>query len=164
MSDTRATVGLLADTHCSAPDGGDLPDAVLDALGGCDLIVHLGDLTSIGVLDRLAATGAEVVAIRNPALDLPAGRDPRLVDGPLLVERGGRRLALVRAFPCEDVDADVVAYGVPVGGGGHDHRVALVGGALVVSPGSPTLPVRHRTIARLTLSAGDVDVEIVHLD
>ena len=51
---------------------------------------------------------------------------------------------------------------VPRGGGGHDHRVALVGTTLIVTPGSPNLPVRHGTVARLTF-AENVDVEIVHL-
>ena len=116
----------------------------------------------MGVLDRLADGGAEVIGIRNPHLDPPAGTDPRLVDGPVYRTLGQRRLALLREFPTEGVDADVIAYGVPSGGGGHDHRVALVGTTLVVTPGSPNLPVRHATIARLTF-ADSVDVEIVHL-
>ena len=68
---------------------------------------------------------------------------------------------MVREYPC-DVDADVVAFGVPVGGGGHDHRVAVDGGSLIVSPGSPNVPVRHNTVAVLTF-AESVDVDVVHL-
>ena len=162
MTDSKPfVVGLIADTHCKLPDGSDLPVQALDALRNCDLIVHLGDLTSLGVLDRLGATGAEVVAVRNPKLDAPVGTDPRLVDGPVLRKIGERRLAMVREYPC-DVEADVIAFGVPVGGGGHDHRVALVGDSLIVSPGSPNLPVRHNTVALLTFGEM-VDVEIVHL-
>jgi predicted phosphodiesterase len=156
------TVGLIADTHCRQPDGSDLPDEATKALLDCDLIVHLGDLGSLGVLDRLAAGGAEVVGIRNPNLDPPAAADPRLVDGPVHRRIGDRSLALVREFPVAGVSADVVAYGVPHGGGGHDHGVALVGATLIVTPGSPNLPVRHRTVARLTFS-DRVDVEIIHL-
>jgi predicted phosphodiesterase len=126
------------------------------------VIVHLGDLTSPGVLDRLAAGGAEVIGIRNPTLDAPVGTDPRLVDGPVYRDVRGRRLALLREFPADGVRADVIAYGVPLGGGGHDHRVALVGTTLIVTPGSPNLPVRHGTVARLVF-ADSVDVEIVHL-
>ena len=92
-------IGLIADTHCKLADGSDLPDAATDALRGCDLIVHLGDLTSLGVLDRLAAGGAEVIGIRNPILDVPAGTDPRLVDGPVYRDVLGRRLAFVREYP-----------------------------------------------------------------
>jgi predicted phosphodiesterase len=162
MTNTKPyVVGLIADTHCKLPDGSDLPEPALEALRDCDLIVHLGDLTSIGVLDRLGAAGADVVGIRNPKLDAPVGTDSRLVDGPVLRQIGNRRLAMVREYPC-DVEADVIAFGVPVGGGGHDHRVALVDGSLIVSPGSPNLPVRHETVAVLTFDES-VDVEIVHL-
>jgi predicted phosphodiesterase len=155
-------VGLIADTHCKLADGTDLPIAATDALRGCDLIVHLGDLTSLGVLDRLAAGGAEVIGIRNPVLDAPVGTDRRLVDGPVYRDVGGRRLAFVREYPVDGVSADVIAYGVPPGGGGHDHRVALAGTTLIVTPGSPNLPVRHGTVALLTFTE-NVEVEIVHL-
>ena len=160
--ETSVIIGLIADTHCKQPDGSDLPEAATEALRGCSLIVHLGDLTSIGVLDRLAADGAEVIGIRNPLLDAPVGTDPRLVDGPVYRNICGRRLAMVRYFPTEGVEADVIAYGVPPVSGGHDHVVMLVGTTLVVSPGSPNLPVRHGTVARLTFT-DNVDVEIVHL-
>ena len=162
-TNTQAVVvGLIADTHCKLADGCDLPDTAVDALRGCDVIVHLGDLTSLGVLDRLAAGGAEVIGIRNPLLDAPVGTDRRLVDGPVYRDVGGRRLAFVREYPADGVDADVIAYGVPPGGGGHDHRVVLAGTALIVSPGSPNLPVRHGTVALLTFTE-NVEVEIVHL-
>jgi hypothetical protein len=111
------TVGLIADTHCTHADGSDLPEVATEALVGCDLIVHLGDLTSVGVLDRLAAGGAEVIGVRNPYLDPAAGTDPRLVDGPVYRDIGERRLALVREFPADGVSAEVIAYGVPHGGG-----------------------------------------------
>ena len=155
-------VGLIADTHCKTADGSDLPDVAIDGLGGCDVIVHLGDLTSVGVLDRLAASGAEVIGIRNPKADPPAGTDPRLIDGPLSREMNGHRIVFTREYPCDGISADVIAYGVPRGGGGHDHSVRRVGSTLVVTPGSPNLPVRHRTVARLTV-ADDIHVEIVHL-
>ena len=63
-------VGVLADTHCVSVDGGDLPDAVLDALVGCDLILHCGDITAMAVLDRLS-TVAPVLAVRS-RIDPPA--------------------------------------------------------------------------------------------
>jgi predicted phosphodiesterase len=158
-------VGLIADTHCTSPDGADLPDDAVAALAGSDLIVHLGDLTSIGVLDRLAMAAGEVIGVRNPRLDAPTGVDPRLVDGPVTRTIEGRRIVFLREYPSAriDDDVDVVAYGVPSGGGGHDFRVALDGRLLVVTPGSPNLPVRHKTVARLQITADTIDVDIVHL-
>ncbi|MCI0346542.1 MAG: hypothetical protein L0221_14025, partial [Chloroflexi bacterium] len=53
---TRAgRIALLADTHCHAPAAADLPDAVLAALAGADLILHLGDMGDGAVRDRLVA-------------------------------------------------------------------------------------------------------------
>src|SRR5436190_6825960 len=46
-------VGFLADTHSNKSDGSDLPDTVLKAFKGVDLIVHLGDIGRKGILDRL---------------------------------------------------------------------------------------------------------------
>jgi predicted phosphodiesterase len=164
-ADVPVLVGLVADTHCIAPDGSDLPAAAVDALAGCTLVVHLGDLTSLGVLDRLAATGAEVLGIRN-VIDPPADTDHRLVEGPVERTVAGRMVVFTRTRPTEaDVLSrpDVIAYGVPAGGGGHDHAVSVVDGTLLVSPGSPTKALRHPTVARLSISANTIDVEVVHL-
>jgi len=158
-------VGLIADTHCTSPDGADLPTDAVAALAGVDLVVHLGDLTSVGVLDRLAMAAGEVLGVRNPRLDAPAGTHPRLVDGPVSRTIEGRRIVFVREYPCSgiDDDAEVVAYGVPPGGAGHDYRVAFDGRRLVVSPGSPNLAVRRNTVGRLEITPETIDVEIVHL-
>jgi len=158
-------VGLIADTHCTSPDGADLPDDAVAALAGSDLIVHLGDLTSLGVLDRLATAAQEVLAIRNPQLDDPAGVDPRLVDGPVTRIIEGRRIVFSREYPCSGIEpaADAVAYGVPPGGGGHDYRVALDGGQLIVTPGSATMPARRKTVGHLHITPNTIDIEIIHL-
>ena len=61
---TARRIGLVADTHSAKPDGSDLPDAVLAALQGVDLIVHLGDMGAVGALDRFASV-APVLATRG---------------------------------------------------------------------------------------------------
>ena len=78
-------IGLLADTHCHRPDHGDLPTAVLDALRGVDLIIHLGDMGEAWVLDRLQEV-APVLATRGG--DDPR-EDPRLAPGARVIEAGG---------------------------------------------------------------------------
>src|SRR5436309_8480256 len=57
-------IGVIADNHSRATDGSDVPQAVLDAFAGVDLIVHCGDAGSWGTLDRLA-TVAPVVAVKG---------------------------------------------------------------------------------------------------
>src|SRR5215470_15183948 len=67
IPDTRALgaaarIGLIADTHGRRDDGSDLPDAVLQAFAGVDLIVHCGDIGNPGILNRLE-TVAPVLAV-----------------------------------------------------------------------------------------------------
>ncbi len=66
---TARRIGLLGDDHNEQEDGSDLPDEVLTAFDGVDLIVHLGhmgsgDVFARGVLDRLAKV-APVLAVRD---------------------------------------------------------------------------------------------------
>ena len=53
MGATLNKIGFLADTHSAKNDGSDLPDSVLRAFKGVDLIVHLGDIGKKMILTRL---------------------------------------------------------------------------------------------------------------
>ena len=66
-------IGLVGDDHSADDSGSDLPQEVLTAFGGVDLIVHLGhmgvrEILGRGVLDRLEAV-APVLAIRDYSTD-----------------------------------------------------------------------------------------------
>jgi predicted phosphodiesterase len=82
-------IGLVGDDHNAQDDGSDLPDVVLEALTGVDLVVHLGHMgfretLARGVLDRLA-TVAPVLAVR----DYSTGSDSQ----PFVTPSGGHRVA-----------------------------------------------------------------------
>jgi putative phosphoesterase len=149
-------LGLIADNHSAQPDGSDVPDAVLRAFAGVDLILHLGDAGTWGTLDRLA-TVAPVIAVRGGH---NGSADDGRVGGLTRVEMiEGLRVGMVhdlvgRGAASETLkalqfngtprdalrsllgtDIDVLAYA-----GTHDPRVAWAGGMLLVNPGSPTLP------------------------
>jgi len=178
----RASIGLLADTHCHAAGASDLPQAVLDAFRGVDLVVHLGDMGDAAVLDRLA-TVADVVATRgrdDPPEDPRIAASVRMIEaGGLVVgalfdlataglaSTGGDRLDFGDGFSPELLQrvfgrrVDVVAFGAT-----HRDVVASHRGVLLVNPGSPTLPARPRagatgTAAVLELGGGVALVEIV---
>lgn len=62
-------IGLIGDDHNANEDGSDLPDEVLAALDGVDLVIHLGHMGAFeilgrGVLDRLAEV-APVLGVRD---------------------------------------------------------------------------------------------------
>jgi putative phosphoesterase len=178
----RANIGLLADTHCHAPGASDLPQAVLDAFRGVDVVVHLGDMGDATVLDRLA-TVADVVATRGR--DDPP-EDPRIAASVRVIEAGGLVVGALfdlATAGLASVDGDRLDFGdgfspellqrvfgrhVDVVAFGATHRdvVAFHRGVLLVNPGSPTLPARRRagmsgTAAVLELGGGVALVEIV---
>jgi uncharacterized protein len=157
-------VGVLADTHCVSTDGSDLPDAVLDALRGCDLILHCGDLSSTSVLDRLS-TLAPVLSVRSQ-IDPPAD-GVRLHDGPLLVRAGHTLIGITADLP-ENMEPSAL-FGTDVdialSGTSHVPHVGRAGATLLVNPGSPTIPLSSSgpTLATIDLDGVRSTVHIVHL-
>jgi hypothetical protein len=181
------TIGFIADTHVRMDDGSDLPDEVLHAFQGVDLIVHLGDMGHIGVLDRLA-TVAPVLATRNVRAD-PQGEDTRIAELNRIVEMNGVRIG--STFEIADGLANRPPPGVmpPFEGSVHDLAHSLFGGpvdviafggthadlqeqrdgVLFFNPGSPTLSAtRPRgdlgTVAILDVSGPAPSVRIVSLE
>lgn len=147
-------VGVLADTHVGEFLG-ELPVGVFDALDGCDLILHAGDLSDGSVIPALEEI-APVIAVRGDH-DLPSAPDlPRraviqvgthrigLIHGKrrstdaLVVAAhaaAGRRLAWdarrVRAMARAFTDVDAVVFGH-----WHEAVIAHVDGVLVMNPGA----------------------------
>ena len=157
-------VGVLADTHCHSADGSDLPDSVVEALQGCDLILHCGDIDSLGALDRLS-TVAPVIAVRS-SID-PMADGLRLHEGPLLIRAGHTLIGMSPDLP--DLTDPAAIFGTDVdlalSGTSHVPSVAQVGSTLLVNPGSPTIPLSNSgpTIATIELDGARSTVRIVHL-
>ena len=157
-------VAVLADTHCRSVDAEDLPDDVMAAIAGLDLILHCGDLTSAAVLDRLGSV-ATVLSVRSE-IDPPAD-GVRLFDGPLLVRAGHTLIGMAADIP-ENVDPSTL-FGTDVdlalSGTSHIPHVGRVGSTLLVNPGSPTIPLSHAgpTLATIDLDGPRSTVRIVHL-
>ena len=179
-------LGVISDTHVGG-DGRDLPEAVLRAFGGVDLILHCGDLdTSTGILDYLE-TVAPVKAVRG--YPDPREEGDRLAETTRVVQVDSLRIGMIHdiqwpgplirfyrrlQFPPGDIE-DILArkFGEPVDivafGDTHEEHIALYQGVLFLNPGSPTWPgVRHKfgglgTVALLDIEGGVVTAEIVKL-
>lgn len=181
-------IGLISDTH-SAGSGRDLPRAVFDALAGCDLLLHCGDLESIGALDYLEEL-APVLAVRGYEDPVEAGE--RLANVSRIVEVEGVRIGMVHDIqwppPAIATTPDGTgliwperglrellekkfggAVDVVVFGDTHEEMVEWREGVLFVNPGSPTYPGRRHaprslgTVAVLDISDGEITATIVDL-
>jgi putative phosphoesterase len=148
-------VGLISDTH------GLLRPQAVAALRGCDPIIHAGDVGDPAVLASLREI-APVFAVRGNvdtakwAASLPETRTVQVDD----------RLIYV-LHDVNDLDVDLGASGIHAVIAGHSHRPRIESrnGVLHVNPGSAgprrfALPV---TVARLTLSRGELSADIVDI-
>ena len=181
-------IGLISDTH-SAGSGRDLPAAVFDALAGCDLLLHCGDLECIGVLDYLEEL-APVLAVRG--YEDPVESGERLANVSRIVEVEGVRIGMVHdiQWPPPSIattpdgtglvwpqsglsellqkkfggEVDVVVFGDT-----HEEMIERKDGVLFVNPGSPTYPGRRHapgslgTVAVLNVNDGEITATIVDL-
>ena len=146
-------IGVLSDTHDL------LRSEVLDALRGCDAILHAGDISSRRILDRLREI-APVKAVRGNndgewADDLPLFLD---------ISLGGLRICM--AHKKKDLPKDLTPYDLAVCG--HTHRYASVWlesegkkRTLLLNPGScgPRRFTQPITMAILTIDADGWDVK-----
>lgn len=150
-----SVVGVVSDTHGLAR-----PEA-LEAMEGVDLIVHAGDIGPRDVYEEFESI-APVEAVRGNVDGGWAGALPET----RVVRVAGRSLYLIHDL--ERLDLDPVAAEMAAVIYGHSHRPSIErrDGVLYLNPGSAgprrfTLPV---SVARLRISGGDLDVELIELD
>ena len=165
-------IGLVSDTHVPEAEK-ELPQELLAALQGVDLILHAGDIYIPSVLDTLENI-APVLAARGDD-DYGATLIDKRVDEKHVLQIGGKTLWLVHQRPYylasswwdnkvstgEINNPDIVVFG-------HEHRtdVQRMNGVLMVNPGSPTfLNYRHGlgTIGLLDIVDGTAEATIIQL-
>ena len=174
-------VGFLADTHSMKADGSDLPDRVLRAFDGVDLIVHLGDIGRKAILDRLTEVAPVLVPfggnkgyLRHATTDAPIkviDAGAHCVGLTFNLAQPDKKIAVSAtgiAFPDEPLatllkrrfrqPVTVVAFGGTHRGLEQDHE-----GVLLFNPGSPTLPDSgaKATVAVLDLTRAKPKVKLV---
>lgn len=147
-------MGLISDTH------GRLRPEALEALRGCETVLHAGDVGRPEVLDGLRQLAPQVIAVRGNVDGEWAAGLPELAE----VEIAGRRFLLLHdlkqlgAAPRAGID-------VVVSGHSHQPRIERRGDVLYVNPGSAG-PRRFRlpvAVARLEISATRLEAVIVEL-
>src|SRR5690606_11599163 len=136
-------VGVISDTH------GLLRPEAEAALGGCDAIVHAGDIGKPEVLSGLEAL-APVTAIRGN-IDKWADSLPDTT----VIEIEGRYLYIIHDVKTLDLDPHAAGFDAVISGHSHMPSVQQREGVLYLNPGSAgprrfKLPI---ALARLKISA-----------
>lgn len=116
-------IGVLSDTH------GLLREEVIEALSGCDVILHGGDINQQAVLDRLADI-APVKGVRGNndkewAEYIPAYLSFSLED-----------LRIFMTHKKKDLPEDLSAYDLVIVGHSHKYEEKRIGNCLLLNPGS----------------------------
>ena len=170
-------IGVIADNHSGRADGSDLPQAVLDAFAGVNLIVHCGDSGSWGTLDRLQ-TVAPVVGVSGGHNG--DGADARIAHVRRVIDVDGLRVGVVhdlvrqgvvteshpRLVPtAKDLATGLRSFfGEPIDvllyAGTHVARISYTPGILLVNGGSPTLPVDRPKGTLGTVALVEIDERI----
>lgn len=129
-------IGVVSDTHLA---GKPVPGYVMEALRGCDLILHAGDILEMAVLEQLSAV-AETLAVRGNmdsvevAGGLPARRVVQVEGFRIGLTHGhGAPDGIIKRVSGEFEDVDCIVFG-------HTHQplYGVRGGILYFNPGSPT--------------------------
>jgi uncharacterized protein len=149
------SIGLISDTH------GLLRDAALEALRGCELIVHAGDVGKPEILTALRQL-APVVAVKGNIDTAPWASE---LPATAIAEAGAVTIYVLHNI--EDLDLDPVAAGIQVVVSGHSHQPKSVekSGVLYINPGSAG-PRRFRlpvTVARLDVSVTPFQVTFLEV-
>jgi hypothetical protein len=137
-------VGLVSDTH------GLLRAAARAFAGGCDYIIHGGDIGSAQILDELAAI-APLIAVRgNNDRDAWAAHLPETE----LIRVGGVFVYVIHDISQLDIEPHAAGVQVIVSGHSHKPMIQRRDGILYVNPGSCG-PRRFK----LPISVGELIVE-----
>jgi hypothetical protein len=149
-------VGVISDTH------GLLRQEAVDALQGCDLIIHAGDVGSVDVLERLRRL-APVVAVRGNVDRGAFGRGLPLSEA---VELDGHTIRVIHILA--DLDLQPAPAGLSAVVYGHSHKPSIEQrhGVLYLNPGSAG-PRRFRlpaTVARMSVVDGRLAARIIELE
>jgi putative phosphoesterase len=84
-------IAVISDTHL--PRGARrLPDACVERIAAADLLVHAGDVATLGVLRELEAIGPPLVAVHG---NVDSAELRRLFPAERVVDAGGARIAVV---------------------------------------------------------------------
>jgi putative phosphoesterase len=158
-------IGCVSDTHLI---GRPVPESVLRAFDGVDLILHAGDILEMAVVEELQVI-AEVLAVRG---NMDHGEVAARLPDRRVIEAGSFKIGLThgsgppsgitwkvaRVFEGEECDCIVF---------GHTHNSLIKerNGVLFFNPGSPTdrMFARHNSVGLLEVT-DRIEPRVIYLE
>jgi uncharacterized protein len=160
-------IGILGDTHRSSRNPRALPEALLDGLQGCDLIMHLGDVNAPWVLDVLA----EIAPVRAVQGNNDEPQLLKCLPWEHFLQIGPHRIGMIHGhgtrYTARKTTLERMRGLVDCAVYGHSHRPEVVerDGLLLVNPGSPTQRRYAPEHTYAMMQVGDqIDAELVILE
>jgi putative phosphoesterase len=149
-------IGVISDTH------GLLRPQAVAALRGCSAIIHAGDVGRPEILDELRRI-APVFAVRG---NVDHGAWAMKLPETEIVEVEDCLLYVLHDLDALDLDPPTAGFRAVIAGHSHQPKIETRDGVLYFNPGSAgprrfNLPV---SVGRLTLSSGQLQAEIIHLE
>ena len=145
-------IGVLSDSH------GLLRPEVLDALSGCDRILHGGDINRQSVLDALQQIApVEVVRGNNEkewAEHIPCSLDLKLGE-----------LRVYMTHKKKDLPEDLSPYDLVILGHTHKYAESIVGNTVLLNPGccGPRRPDQPITLAVVCIEGKKMDIRKIEI-
>ncbi|WP_217475963.1 metallophosphoesterase family protein [Stutzerimonas stutzeri] len=148
-------IGVISDTH------GLLRPEALAALGGCERIIHAGDIGKPEVLAGLRAL-APLEAIRG---NVDSGDWAAAIPEQLDLQLGGLRIHVTHDVKTMAIDPVADGIDVVIAGHSHQPKIEELNGVLYLNPGSAgrrrfTLPI---SLALLDIEDGQPRAQLVTL-
>jgi len=148
-------IGVISDTH------GLLRPEALAALGGCERIIHAGDIGKPEVLAGLRAL-APLEAIRG---NVDSGDWAAAIPEQLDLQLGGLRIHVTHDVKTMAIDPVAEGIDVVIAGHSHQPKIEEFNGVLYLNPGSAgrrrfTLPI---SLALLDIEDGQPRAHLVTL-
>ena len=156
-------VGIISDTHISAPNRG-VPPALMDHLRGSELILHAGDLVVLDVIESLR----EVAPVEAVAGNMDDAEVKKTLPSKKIIPVEKILIGLIHGWgapwglPERVLDQFPEDVAVVVFGHSHRPEQLRMGQTLLFNPGSAlkTSFSRHRSYGILTVEGDRVRGEI----
>ena len=156
MSAKPIRVGVVSDTH------GLVRPQLMDALRGCDVIVHAGDIGGVEVLEQLR-TLAPLHAVRG---NNDEGAWAETIPQTEVVTVGQRHFYLLHDVAQLDLDPEAAEMSAVISGHSHRPKAETRNGVLFLNPGSAgprrfTLPI---SVAEILVYEGRMEHRHIELE